>query len=145
MKLFPPFSRKIVDIPNKQKFITSLKRVTETHHTLKGSRYKGKINKFHFLIKRKSNIFNTNRPRIKGRFKNGNQLIIEIVSRKFIPIIIFGMGVLTELLGIYKDWKLATLLSFIVILFLYCGMWILHLIELKKTKAEIDFIINELT
>ncbi|WP_117885720.1 hypothetical protein [Aureibaculum luteum] len=147
MKLYPPYKNWKTEIRNPDKFLQFLVENIETNNSKHSAPYKGKLSVNEFLVERKLVHYNTARPQIKGIIKisdNGKQIIVlTIESRKYLLYIVSVFAIIMSATAILRSNFLVLLGIPITAIWFYIVGLILHNIELKKTKVELNRIMEK--
>lgn len=148
MRIFPPFKKIKVKIKNPESFKDYIREITEpkygnTNHIAK---LKGTISKSGFLLEKKTNIMNSVKPRIKGKYIRKNDKIEEVelnIESTNFPILAIIMMLIFCVYGAFiKSFEYAFLIFIVGFLFIYLISWVLFLIDLKKTLVELNDLID---
>lgn len=146
MTIYPPYKKWKTVINDPLKFEQFLKDNIDSCNTGRYTKYQGKLSSSDFFIERKLTHFNGNRPQIRGVIeRNSNdeqELTLTIESRKTLLYIVLVFSVVIMLTSILKLNPLVLVLILpLAIWFWFVGL-ILHQIELRKTKLEIELILQ---
>lgn len=146
MTIYPPYKKWKTVIKDPAKFNEFLKTNIDSCDTGRYTKYQGKLSSSDFLIERKLSHYNTNRPQIRGEIKrnpnNEHELTLSIESRKTIFYIVLIFSVIMVLTAIFRQNALVLIgVPVVVFWFWFVGL-ILHRIELRKTKLEIELILQ---
>ncbi len=149
MNIFPPFKKTKLKLVNPERFKDYVREITEDKYGNSNHRakMKGTISESGFLLEKKTYYSNTFKPKIKGKYikKNDNlvELELSIESNNFpilliTPILIFCIyGAMTNSI------KYAILIFMICLPIIYLMSWIFYQIEYKKTKTELNNLIDK--
>ena len=146
MKLFPPYKNYKIEIHNPDKFRQYLEESIEYNNTNHSASLEGTLGKDYFFVQRKLFNSNTFRPQIKGVIKtstDGKQtLIMSIESKKHLLYLVITIASILVFTAIIRSKPLVLIGIPITMLWFYILGFIFHNIELTKTKAELDSIME---
>jgi len=147
MKLYPPYKNWKVEIRNPDSFHQFLLENIETNNPNHLANFKGRLNKNTFFVERKLVHANTSRPQIKGVIEtspNGKQtLILSIESKKYLLYIVGSFAIIMSVIAILRSNPLVLIGIPIAAIWFYIVGLVLHLVELKKTKVELNKIMEQ--
>ncbi len=143
MRIYPPYSKTRVRIANPEAFRNYLtQKIRQYGKGYDDDVLVGKINGDTFISEVERSYYNTARPIIKGKIKDGH-LTISIGIRDVALIIPLGFILIFLIMGIIKMKLIAIPLAIFVSLFLYLLFWILFAIEIKSTKRHVEEVIDK--
>lgn len=141
MKLYPPYNNWEVEIQNLEEFQKYLKKNIES-----GS-LKGKISQTDFQVERKLVYYNTGRPQIKGIIEASPigkaKLSLSIVSRNTFLYVLGFFAIMMSITAISQSNPIVLIGIPIAGIWFYIIGLILHNIEIRKTKIELERILKK--
>lgn len=147
MRIYPPFKQWKTEIKNSESFFQFLKENIETNNSNHKAVLKGKLNEKEFLVERKLFSNNTARPQIKGeiiRSKEGGQVLnISIERHKVFFYFMAIICLLIIILSVFNSLIFALIIIPVFLAWFYLTGFILHSLELGKTKIELFKILEK--
>lgn len=147
MKIYPPYKTWKVTITNPEKFKQYLLENIEYNNSNHNAVLKGKFQGNKFIVERKLFYYNTNRPQIKGVIETLNEgkqvLSLSIESSNSLLYIVSAFSILIIITAVFQVKPFVLFGIPVMVVWFYIGGLILHNIELKKTKAELNKIIQQ--
>ena len=146
MRLYPPFTKTLIEIKDIIEFKEYLNKTVETNNTNHSARLRGKITDSGFKVEKKLHYYNAWRPKIVGKYGKANgkdSLTLHLELGNLIPISIAVFLFFIIVTGIIKKSLYAVPIILTVIIFFYIMGLIFYQIDLKKTKHEINHIIEK--
>ena len=147
MKLYPPYTKWKVEVLNPENFHQFLLENIESNNSNHLANLKGKLNKDEFFVERRFGNSNTARPQIKGIIETSNigkqTLILSIESKKNLLYIVSFFAIIMSITAILRSNPLVLIGIPITAIWFYIIGFILHNLELKKTRIELNRILEK--